>query len=244
MHGTVQAQDAPLFAIPTESELTGSLAAGAPARVALYARDLNAVAEALGIATPDAAAERIEYVTAPYPQLPSPARRSWRESTFVVDFEEAAVGSLREKFVGAHGEHLSGQALTAFVAGEISESKYRGWDVASVVATNLEGDCTEYAVLLAALARSVGLKARVAVGVALVSTEAGHAAYGHAWTELEDGGRWVVADAALLRQQAQVRYMPLGLLIDEGPGYSLDLVRISNHWIQRVIVLPLAPAPR
>lgn len=223
--------------IPTASELKEPLAAGAPARVALYARDLPAVAEALGIATPDAAAERIEYITAPYPQLPSPASRSWLESTFVVDFEEAAAAGLRDKFIGAHGEHLSGQTLTSFVAGEISESKNRGWDVASLVASRLEGDCTEHAVLLAALARSVGLKARVAIGVALLSTEAGHAAYGHAWTELEQGGLWVVADAALQDQQAQVRYMPLGLLVDEGPGYSLDLVRIWNHWVQRVIVL-------
>jgi transglutaminase-like putative cysteine protease len=180
---------------------------------------------------------RLEYVTAPYPQLTSPAPRSWLEPTFVVDFEEDSVARLRDKFVRAHGGQVSGRALTDFISAEVSESKYRGWDVASVAASRLEGDCTEHAVLLAALARSMGLKARVAVGVALVSTAAGHAAYGHAWTELEEGGRWVVADAALPGQQAQVRYMPLGLLIDEGPGYSLELVRISNHWVQRVIVL-------
>jgi transglutaminase-like putative cysteine protease len=81
------------------------------------------------------------------------------------------------------------------------------------------------------------MPARVVVGMALVSENGSHAAFGHAWAEVREQDRWVVADAALHGAAAEVRYVPYGVLTDEGPGYTLGLARLSVVWAQRVVVL-------
>jgi hypothetical protein len=61
------------------------------------------------------------------------------------------------------------------------------------------GDCTEFAVLLAALARAQGIPARIAVGMAYSSRFIGYrdTYTPHAWVQVYDAGRWVSYDAAL-----------------------------------------------
>lgn len=66
---------------------------------------------------------------------------------------------------------------------------------ASDVAQSLEGDCTEHAVLLAALARAWGIPARVAMG--LVYSTADQAFAYHMWTEVWLAQCWVPLDATL-----------------------------------------------
>jgi len=58
-----------------------------------------------------------------------------------------------------------------------------------------QGDCTEHAVLLAALARAVGLPARVAVGLLYVETD--NTMGFHMWTEIFIDGKWIPMDATL-----------------------------------------------
>jgi len=65
---------------------------------------------------------------------------------------------------------------------------------AEVIASG-EGDCTEHAVLLAALARARGIPARVAMG--LVYLENKKTFFYHMWTELHIKGRWIPMDATL-----------------------------------------------
>ena len=79
--------------------------------------------------------------------------------------------------------------------------------------------------------------ARVTLGVALLSEENRHGAFGHAWAEILEDGQWKVADAALLDAPATVRYLPMGVLDDEGMGYSMELARLLNGWVERVVVL-------
>lgn len=60
-----------------------------------------------------------------------------------------------------------------------------------------QGDCTEHAVLLAALARAQGIPARVAIGLVYLEQE-GRPAFGyHMWDELYIAGRWIPMDATL-----------------------------------------------
>ncbi len=72
---------------------------------------------------------------------------------------------------------------------------------AAEVARTGEGDCTEHAVLLAAMARAVGLPARVAVGLVYVEQEQEprHAFGHHMWTEIYVDDRWIPMDATLGR---------------------------------------------
>jgi len=58
----------------------------------------------------------------------------------------------------------------------------------------MRGDCSEAAVLTAALLRATGIDSRVVLGYATL----GHGVFiGHAWTEAKIGDRWMGVDAAL-----------------------------------------------
>jgi hypothetical protein len=64
---------------------------------------------------------------------------------------------------------------------------------AAEVAKDLSGDCTEHAVLLAAMARARGIASRVAVGLVYAPSLSAFA--GHMWTEVNVNGAWVPLDA-------------------------------------------------
>ncbi len=64
---------------------------------------------------------------------------------------------------------------------------------AAEVAKDLSGDCTEHAVLLAAMARARGIASRVAVGLVYAPSLSAFA--GHMWTEVNINGAWVPLDA-------------------------------------------------
>lgn len=66
---------------------------------------------------------------------------------------------------------------------------------AAEVAKSLQGDCTEHAVLLAAMLRARNIPSRIAVG--LVYVEKLSSFGGHMWTEAWLGGEWVPLDATL-----------------------------------------------
>jgi hypothetical protein len=83
-----------------------------------------------------------------------------------------------------------------------------GYASATEVARTRQGDCTEHAVLLAALCRASGIPAQVVMGVAYVKqfgstassppSGGGKAIFGpHAWVRAYVGDRWVDLDAAL-----------------------------------------------
>ena len=66
---------------------------------------------------------------------------------------------------------------------------------AAEVAEKLEGDCTEHAVLLAAMLRAAKIPSRIAVGVVYVDRLESFG--GHMWTEAFIGDQWIPLDATL-----------------------------------------------
>lgn len=89
--------------------------------------------------------------------------------------------------------------IEAFVAGYIKEKDLSvGYASAVEVAKNKQGDCTEHAVLAAALCRAAGIPARVVTGLAYVQEFAGtrNCFGGHAWTTAYVNGQWIGLDAA------------------------------------------------
>ncbi|HEU4781034.1 MAG TPA: transglutaminase-like domain-containing protein, partial [Steroidobacteraceae bacterium] len=221
-------QLAPLHVIPTENQSAQPIAADDPARVRLSSTNPQALAEVLGVSLA-ANQATFEYVIDQYPQLRSAGTRTWLEPTFVIDFTEPEFEPLRKE-LEARATKPTRQQLVEYVASLIEASDERDWDLASVVAHRRKGDCSEHAVLTAALARLLGIPARVVVGVALVSDEKNHGAFGHAWAEIFEDGKWKVADAALLGQQGAVRYLPVGLIEDEGMGYAMGLIGLLQIW--------------
>jgi transglutaminase-like putative cysteine protease len=91
-------------------------------------------------------------------------------------------------------------ALERFVHSYITLTNYsQAFATAADVAKSRTGDCTEHAVLLAALARARGLPARVAIGL-VYTQESGGPAFGyHMWNEVSIDDRWIPLDATLAR---------------------------------------------
>ncbi|MBA4066533.1 MAG: hypothetical protein C0501_23080 [Isosphaera sp.] len=100
---------------------------------------------------------------------------------------------------------------------------------ADQVAKNLTGDCTEYAMLAAAMCRAVGVPSRTALGVVYAPGPGGkpYLAY-HMWFEVYAAGRWVPLDATL----------GMGGV---GPGH----LKITDHsWHEEKSFAPLLPVLR
>ena len=66
---------------------------------------------------------------------------------------------------------------------------------AAEVAQRMEGDCTEHAVLLAAMLRAKKVPSRIAAG--LVYVDSLNSFGGHMWTEAFLAGEWIPLDATL-----------------------------------------------
>lgn len=90
-------------------------------------------------------------------------------------------------------------ALRRFVTDLIEDKNMSiGFASASEVARMPEGDCTEHAVLLAALGRAVGIPSRVVSGLILIPVADKEALGGfHMWTQFYLNGHWVDVDAAM-----------------------------------------------
>jgi len=234
------AQSGVLFAIPTESQSNQPLTPNAPWRIALEARDPAALARVLNVAAPAANAKALSYTLESYPQISGNPARTWLESSFVIDYQEPDVAKLYKAFLQVARHEWARQQLLDFISGRMTASPGHAFEVASQVARSLTGDCKEYAVLTAALARSAGVPARVALGLVLLEYDGRYAAFGHAWAEIREDNKWVVADATAQKFAGAARYLPFGILEDEGPGFEMAVTRLTPVWIQRVVVLGAA----
>ena len=237
--GAASAEALYLSVIPTEVPAGVSVEPSLPLRIALHVPDPRGYASLLGLPAEAVRGDRVETLLRGPLSLPTGDPAALLGSTFLVDHAEPAVMALRTELVARHGAAPSLDELVVFVSRAIEHKDLgRGWDVASRVATTRAGDCTEHAVLLAALARSVGRPARVVIGAAVVAHEGRVATLGHAWAELHDGERWHVADAALADGVKPLAYLPFGVLDDEGPGHMLAVATFgATTWVRRVDLL-------
>jgi hypothetical protein len=160
-----------------------------------------------------------------------------RQASFVIDIDQPPVRELAASLRLQPGSSLDDLVAAADLA-ITDKGSGAGWHIASQVARRRAGDCTEHAVLLAALARFAGRPARVVIGVVLVwPSGAFPQAFGHAWTEIAEGEVWRRADATPIRRQSAVRYVPLMALDDEGPGFSMELMRLLQSWPSKIEIL-------
>lgn len=180
--------------------------------------------------TPDA----VTLLLASSPSRLEPPAEHHRLPSFVIDSEADAVSTI----AAALGSEPTVDELTDFVFAHIDNKTYsRGFDLAARVAETGEGDCTEHAVLLAALARRFDYPARITLGVVLIENRNDVFAYGHAWTEIYVDGVWRVADATRLERDKSVRgvrYIPLGGLDNEGLGYAMSLLEHAARFPARI----------
>lgn len=214
------------------ASVTSTLHVSDPARTA---NSLAAV-DGLDIVARDAGSVRIRFDA--QPTLKAPPDEALLQSTWIIDYDEAAIQDLVTRLAAQHEATPTPADLERFVYEHVRNKSYsRSFDLASRVAASGEGDCTEHAVLLAALARASGYPARVVMGNLILDLDEGLFAFGHAWTEIHVGDGWQIRDATLPDQAPelrQARYIPLGSLANEGPSYVLSLVETMSAMPVRI----------
>lgn len=114
--------------------------------------------------------------------------------------DEAIIAMAMEAAGGETHPYRVADKLRRYVTRIIREKNLSvGFATASEVCRTREGDCTEHAVLLAALGRERGIPSRVVVGLAYVPSFGGRKdVFGfHMWTQFRIGDQWVDFDAAM-----------------------------------------------
>jgi hypothetical protein len=155
----------------------------------------------------------------------------------VVQLAERAVGNVKPP-----RERM--QRIETFVRGYIrNKSLDVGYASALEVARKPEGDCTEHAVLVAALGRASGIATRVVDGLAYAPGFAGkeQVFVPHAWAQAFVDGRWQSFDAALAGFDAG----HIALAVGDGDPWrfysGLDMLgRIELRGVEPVAVTPAA----
>jgi len=109
----------------------------------------------------------------------------------VIDLAKRAVGETKDAAEAAG-------KIEAFVADYIeNRSLSVGYGSAAEVAAGKQGDCSEFAVLAAAMCRAVGIPAQVVVGVAYVRDFTGQEGFrAHVWMQAHIGDEWIGFDPA------------------------------------------------
>ena len=178
----------------------------------------------------------------PYKGADAEALAAIKPSRFVQS-DNAKVVALARKAVGrTENAAQAARRVEKFVNGYISKKTLSvGYATAAEVAETREGDCTEHAVLTAAMCRAVGIPARVVMGMAYVSEFAGrrHVFGPHAWNEAYVGGKWIGLDSALGGYDAG------HVALAYGDGNSDSLFALVNTLgCFRIVSVEAHPAPR
>jgi hypothetical protein len=124
-------------------------------------------------------------------EMMKPGRFVQSDDPIIIALAKQAVGDTKDS-----GE--AAKRIEDFVSKYIKDISFSvGYASASEVAASKRGDCTEFAVLCAAMCRAAGIPAKVTVGVAYVNDFEGKTGFGgHAWTEAYIGDKWVGLDSA------------------------------------------------
>jgi hypothetical protein len=144
-----------------------------------------------------------EVTVDPTPALPelTPPTESDTDSTRWMQSEDARLREAARKAVGEETDTAARmRLLEQFVREHISNKSMRiGYASAAETFASREGDCTEHALLLAALARALGIPTRVVNGLAYAPQFAGreNVFVPHAWVQAWTGAEWRSYDAAL-----------------------------------------------
>lgn len=126
----------------------------------------------------------------------------YQRASVMVDSDDPRIAALADKaLAGVPAQPMARIAAlrTAVAKHLVNKNLASGFATASEAVVSRAGDCTEHAVLLAALLRHAGIPSRVASGLLYV-TQVGQQrnAYGwHMWTQALVDGAWVDADAVL-----------------------------------------------
>jgi hypothetical protein len=151
----------------------------------------------------------------PIPEHSRPSKSPGKEFLASSDYIQAEDENVKRHAAKAAGDLTDpaqiARAMEKYVHDKL-ETKNFSTALASAaeVAEKLEGDCTEHAVLLAAMLRAKKIPSRVAVGIVYVEMKGEPSFGGHMWTEAWLDGKWVPLDGTLGRGGTKAGHIKLG----------------------------------
>ena len=173
-----------------------------------------------------------------YPYDALSVNEPWHLSaSFLIDNDDPVFKELLLEINKQYGASPTPSDIEDFVYHYIADKNLQhGFDMAAKVAVSRSGDCTEHAVLLAALMRMFDYPARVVTGVVLSTNEA-PAAYYHAWVEYYSGSRWDYLDGTKINSDKTQYYIPLSIIEDEGFSFAFSLaVSFQKSAINKIVL--------
>src|SRR5262249_36135856 len=161
---------------------------------------------------------------------PPPAKEEFLKGSYFLDSDNKRVQALAARAAGREPDRLrKARLLEKWVHENMKPSSAVGFATASQIARDLQGDCRQHAMLLAALCRAALVPARTAVGLVYVhDPDRGPVLGFHMWTEVWVQGQWLALDATLGRGSV-------------GAGH----LKIADHsWHDTQTLAPLLPVAR
>jgi len=167
-------------------------------------------------------------------EKPAKVGAEFLKSNYFINSADARVRQHARQAVGSETDPWQkALRIRRWVNAHMENKNYsEGFATADHVARTLEGDCTEHAVLTAAMCRAAGVPSRTAVG--LVYAEMTHGQVRgpvmafHMWTEVWLDGQWMAVDAT--RDQSYV---------------GASHLKIADHsWYDMHTLAPLVPVLR
>ncbi|GIW81171.1 MAG: hypothetical protein KatS3mg105_2978 [Gemmatales bacterium] len=132
---------------------------------------------------------------------PAPVEERYLKSCYFINCDDSRVKELAKLAVGKETDPWQkALRIERWVHRNMKNKNFsEAFATADHVARTLEGDCTEHAMLAAAMCRAVGVPSRTALGLVYIENIQGPAMGFHMWTEVYVRGRWRPIDATLGR---------------------------------------------
>jgi hypothetical protein len=144
-----------------------------------------------------------------------------------VDADAPTIVALaKELTADATDDRDKADRIVAWVYDNLRKDLSTNLGTASQVLARKVGDCTEHALLVAALARAAGLPARQVSGLIYVGDELGFFGW-HAWTQIVIDGHWVAVDASWNEPTADAAHLLLGVADSTDWLTIIDSITIS-----------------
>lgn len=151
------------------------------------------------------------------------------EPSDLVQSDDARIVAMAHEAIGdEQGPRRMALALEGYVHDKMRarQGYATAFASASEVAQSLSGDCTEHAVLLAALARAVKIPSRVAMGLVYVPQDQTFAY--HLWTEVYVDRCWLPIDATLGQGGIGAAHLKLGVSSLSGPHAYVSFLPLAR----------------
>lgn len=174
----------------------------------------------------------------PYKGTDKAAVEALKPTKFLQSDRKEIVTLARKAAGGAKDPATAAKRIRDFVHKYIRKKNLTvGYASALEVAASREGDCSEHAVLAAALCRAVGIPAEVVAGVTYVSDFAGKKdVFGpHAWFRVWIAGKWYPMDAAM-PDGFEAGHIAIGSGNGDVEGFFHIVTTLGNFEIGKAVV--------